>query len=182
MYGGVAASRMQHTPMLISYCFLPWLWWSLRRLAERPDWRSILAAGIFGGLCALQLTQLTYLIGLLMGGYALWLLASCSPEGRAKNALAMIAAVFIALLLSLPQWLSTLAFLPFTNRAELSLSAAAPGTLMLPSLATLLAGNVLSHNTQGSYWGPGDISQDLSVRRHYSARRLASLGRRRTPW
>ncbi|MDR0770426.1 MAG: hypothetical protein LBE75_04410 [Burkholderiales bacterium] len=159
MYGGVAASRMQHTPMLISYCLLPWLWWGLRRLAERPDWRRALIAGVVGGLCALQLTQVTYLIALLMGCYALWLLYCCPHGERWRCLSALAAAALVSLLLSSPQWLSTFAFLPFTNRAELSLAAAAEGSLRLPTLATLLAGNVLSH-TRGTYWGPGDLSQE----------------------
>ncbi|MDR0246952.1 MAG: hypothetical protein LBI16_00915, partial [Burkholderiales bacterium] len=159
MYGGVAASRMQHTPMLISYCFLPWLWWGLRRLVDRPDWRSALIVGIGGGLCALQLTQVTYLIALLMGGYALWLLSQSPSEKRWRSVGAMAAALLVSLLLSSPQWLSTLAFLPFSNRAELSLAEAVGGSLWPASLATLLAGNVFSH-TIGTYWGPGDITTD----------------------
>ena len=62
LFGGVAAARLQHTPMIVSYCLLPWLWLALDQLRRHLHWRHAVLAGVVGGLCALQLTQVTYLI------------------------------------------------------------------------------------------------------------------------
>lgn len=62
MFGGVAASRLQHTPMIVSYSLLPWLWLGMEQVRRHGRARDVLLAGIAGGLCALQLTQVTYFI------------------------------------------------------------------------------------------------------------------------
>lgn len=157
MYGGVAASRMQHTPMIVSYAFLPWLWWAMRRLAQEPSAGRAVVVGIVGGLCALQMTQLTYLAGLCALVYAVML---CSLRNvRTSAALINFAiAGAIGALVCAPQWLSTFAYLPYTNRAELGLGESWATALQWPTLTTFVAGNFLSHSG-GKYWGPGDISQ-----------------------
>jgi hypothetical protein len=160
MYGGVAASRLQHVPMMVSYAFLPWLGWALRRLAARPAPGNALLAGVLGGLCALQMTQLTYLIALCAigaGGAIAWRQPSQDRRLRCLAALALAAAA--AALISAPQWLSTFAFLPFSNRVELPPEASIGGAISWHSLGTLVAGGLLS-NAHGRYWGAGDLSQD----------------------
>lgn len=157
MFGAVAASRIQHVPMIVSYAFLPWLWWSLRRLAQSPRIAMAVLSGVFGGLCALQMTQVTYLIGVVAVVYAIALTAF-TPQRPRYVACAALAAV-LALLICLPQWLSTFAYLPYTNREQLTLAAAAPGSLPWPALGTLLGADLL-WSRSGDYLGPGDLSQD----------------------
>lgn len=155
MFGGVAASRMQHVPMIVSYAFLPWLLWSLHRLAERPVVGRALVAGAIGGLCALQLTQVTYLIALTSAAYALLLMRNTNQRGRYAALLAV--AGIAALLVSLPQWLSTWSLLPYTNRVQLDLGATVSGRLSWSALTTLLGLDFFRH---GTYLGPGDLTQD----------------------
>lgn len=155
MFGGVAASRMQHVPMIVSYAFLPWLLWALHRLAERPGVARAALAGLLGGLCALQLTQVTYLIAIASAVYALTLIPSAAQRGRYVAMLAL--AGVIALLVSLPQWLSTLSLLPHTNRMQLGLDATLSGRLSPSGLATLVG---LDFFRDGAYLGPGDLTQD----------------------
>lgn len=159
MFGAVAASRLQHTPMIVSFSYLPWLWLGMSRLRRQPRVREVLLAGVAGGLCALQLTQVTYLIVL---GCALYALAGVllAPPGQRLRLLLCLAAVGgLAALISAPQWLSTLAWLPATNRRVIDLDASLGGAIPWQTLATLLSGNVFEQG-RGSYWGVGEITQD----------------------
>lgn len=157
MFGAVAASRIQHVPMIVSYAFAPWLWWSLRRLSQQPRAGMALLAGTFGGLCALQMTQVTYLIGLVAAVYAVTLTVSTPQRGRYAAFVAL--AAMLALAICLPQWAATFAWLPYTNREQLTLADAASGSLPWPALGTLLGADLL-WSRSGDYLGPGDLSQD----------------------
>ncbi|WP_282296708.1 hypothetical protein [Stenotrophomonas sp. PS02289] len=158
-FGAVAASRLQHTPMLVSYAWLPWLWLALSRLRHQQRWRDAAWAGLFGGLCSLQLTQVTYFIILGCALYALAAVVFAPGAKRLKLVLQLGAVGALAALISAPQWLSTLAWLPFTNRAVISLEESVQGATRWQTLATLLSGNVFEQG-RGTYWGPGDITQD----------------------
>jgi len=143
MFGGVAASRLQHTPMIISYCLLPWLWLGLEQVRRRGRMRDILLAGVAGGMCALQLTQVTYFIILACVIYAV--AAVVLAQGQRMRLLWQLGVVAIlAGGVSAPQWLSTLAWLDQTNRNGLTLEAALPGAIHWQTLVTLLSGNVFS--------------------------------------
>jgi hypothetical protein len=158
MFGGVAASRLQHTPMIISYCLLPWLWLGLEQVRRRGRMRDILLAGVAGGMCALQLTQVTYFIILACVIYAV--AAVVLAQGQRMRLLWQLGVVAIlAGGVSAPQWLSTLAWLDQTNRNGLTLEAALPGAIHWQTLVTLLSGNVFSQG-RGDSWAFGDISAD----------------------
>ncbi|UNK50017.1 YfhO family protein [Lysobacter sp. S4-A87] len=156
MFGGVAASRMQHVPMIVSYAWLPWLWWGLRRLSQRPKPATAALAGLFGGLCALQMTQVTYLMGLAAIAYGLYLLTHVAPQDRLRYAGCLALAGVIAAVVSLPQWMATFAFLPDTNRGQLLLDDAMGGSLTWPALGTLLGADLLW--ARGKYVGGGDLT------------------------
>lgn len=159
MFGAVAASRLQHTPMIVSFSLLPWLWLGLSRLRHAGLGRDVWLAGISGGLVALQLTQVTYFIILGCAIYALATLILAAPGRRLRLACQLAGVGILAALISAPQWLSTLAYLPFSNRAVIRLEEALTGSIRWPVLSTLLSGNLFSQG-RGDYWGGGDISQD----------------------
>lgn len=158
MFSSVAASRLQHTPMVISYCLLPWLWLGLSRLRQTGQWRDVLLAGVAGGLCALQLTQVTYLIII---GCAVYALAAVVLAGSTRWRLLfqLLLVGLLAALLSAPQWVSTLAYLPLTNRTGVGLDAVLGNSVRWQSLATLLSGNVFSQ-ARGESWAFSDITTD----------------------
>ena len=158
VFGGVAAARLQHTPMIVSYSLLPWLWLGLSRLRHTGRWRYALLAGIAGGLCALQLTQVTYLIVLACAVYALGALL-VADRARARLLLQLAGVGALAALISAPQWLSTFAWLAQTNRDGVTLDTALPGAIHWQSLATLLSGNLFSQG-RGDSWAFGDITTD----------------------
>ncbi|MNK02141.1 Bacterial membrane protein YfhO [compost metagenome] len=159
MFGAVAASRLQHTPMIVSFSYLPWLWLGLSRLRRQGRLRDALLAGVSGGLCALQLTQVTYLIALGGAVYAAaaLLLAPAGLRAAVLRGVAVTAA--LAATISAPQWLATLAWLPWTNRSVIDLHTSLGGGIHWTTLATLLSGNVFEQG-RGTYWGPGDTTQD----------------------
>lgn len=158
LFGGVAAARLQHTPMIVSYCMLPWLWLGLSRLRHTGRWHYALLAGIAGGLCALQLTQVTYLIVLACGLYSVGALVAADRQ-RVRLFLQLAVVGAVAALISAPQWLSTFAWLAQTNRDGVTLDTALPGAIQWQSLATLLSGNIFSQG-RGDSWAFGDITTD----------------------
>lgn len=158
LFGGVAAARLQHTPMIVSYCLLPWLWLALTRLTRHLRWRDAALAGGVGGLCALQLTQVTYLIVLACAVYAIAALVWVRAQ-RMRLCVQMACVGLIAAAISAPQWLSTFAWLAQTNRDGVSLETALPGALHWQSLVTLLSGNVFAQG-RGDSWAFGDITTD----------------------
>lgn len=157
MFGGVAASRMQHVPMIVGYAFVPWLLWALHRLAERPAAGRSLVAGLLGGLCALQLTQVTFLMALASMAYALLLVGTTERAQRVRYLACLALAGVVALAISMPQWLATLSFLPHTNRSQLGLEATLAGRIPWEALGTLVG---LELFRDGKYVGAGDLSQD----------------------
>ena len=158
LFGGVAAARLQHTPMIVSYCLLPWLWLALDQLRRHLHWRHAVLAGVVGGLCALQLTQVTYLIVLACAVFSIAAVLM-APTRRMRLCLQLAAVGAIAAAVSAPQWLSTFAWLAQTNRDGVSLQAALPGAIHWQSLVTLLSGNVFEQG-RGDSWAFGDITTD----------------------
>ncbi len=158
MFGGVMASRLQHTPMIISATMLPWLWLYLSRVKAHGRWRDTVFAGVWGGLITLQLTQVTYFIIVACMVYAGSHLLMASGQ-RLRLTVQWTAIGLIAAVLSSPQWLSTFAYLPFTNRTALDLADSANGSIKERALLTLLSGNFFEQG-RGQYWGHGDITQD----------------------
>jgi len=158
MFGAVAASRLQHTPMIVSYSLLPWIWLGLSTVRNRGRARDVLLAGLAGGLCALQLTQVTYFIILACAVYAAGAVLSATGK-RFRLALQLSAVALIAAAVSAPQWLSTLAWLGDTNRDGMTLEMALAGAMHWQGLVTLLSGNVFSQ-VRGVSWSFGDITTD----------------------
>lgn len=158
MFGAVAASRLQHTPMIVSYSLLPWIWLGLSNVRNQGRARDVLLAGLAGGLCALQLTQVTYFIILACAVYAVGAVLWATGK-RLRLALQLSAVALIAAAVSAPQWLSTLAWLGDTNRDGMNLETALAGAMHWQGLVTVLSGNVFSQ-VRGTSWSFGDISTD----------------------
>ncbi|MEE9891320.1 MAG: hypothetical protein PBU96_18390 [Stenotrophomonas geniculata] len=101
MFGAVAASRLQHTPMIVSYSLLPWIWLGLSNVRNQGRARDVLLAGLAGGLCALQLTQVTYFIILACAVYAVGAVLWATGK-RLRLALQLSAVALIAAAVSAP--------------------------------------------------------------------------------
>ncbi|GAA0910484.1 hypothetical protein GCM10009552_22560 [Rothia nasimurium] len=159
MAGGVAASRIQYTPILIVYCLLPLVLLALLRLFEQP---GVLRAGMLGlviGWILVQPVQLTYFVGLLLCGFTAvslvrrWRRQPGEPHW--KLIALLVFAGFLGVVLALPQLLFSYAFVQVSNRPALPLADALERALDWRSLLTLVDPNAL-HSLRGHYDGPAD--------------------------
>ncbi len=156
MFGGSAASRLQHTGMIISYAFFPLALWSLLAALDRRSLRLAVVAGAMAGLMALGRDQVAYLLCLSLGALALRhaLTGRRAARGGGLAILALAAAVTVAVVI-VPALL-TMQFLQSSNRPAIAYGMALEGSLDPVNLLTLVAGNVFgSLDAVYDYWGPG---------------------------
>ncbi|WP_198033168.1 YfhO family protein [Methylosinus sp. PW1] len=157
MLGGVAASRLQHTGMIISYSFFPLALLMLEVMLERPRLLHGVGFGILASLMALGRDQVAYLFCLVLIARLLYAAAvSRRPLdyllGRWPALLA--AGATGGAILAVPVLL-TLQFLAASNRPGIAFGVAAAGSLAPVNLATLLAPDIFgSLNKSYDYWGP----------------------------
>lgn len=155
MFGGVAASRLQHSLMTVSYAYLPWALWLLHRVLHdepaRPRWLAAVGLGLVAGTMALNRDQTAFLNCWLLIGASLWWL-----RGRWRRAPGLaLAAVIGALIVAVPALL-TLDALSRSTRPEIGFELAAYASQQPASLLTLLAPDFFG-NLAGAYWGPGRL-------------------------
>lgn len=156
MAGGVAAARLEHVPDVLAYGWSPVVLLALWRLLDEPGWRRGMLFGLAAAALVTQLVQVTYLLVLMIAGYAMVAIASrwhgYSPRQRWRLLGGVLLAGLIALLAGLPQLLFSWAFTTLSNRAALPLSAAANGSLDWRALLSLFDPNAW-HALRGNYDG-----------------------------
>jgi hypothetical protein len=158
MLGGVAASRLQHTGMIISYSFFPVALWLLEIMLARPRFLTGVLFGIVASLMALGRDQVAFLFCVALLGRV----AHAAAESRrplsfltARWRSLLAAGVTGGALLAVPILL-TLQFLASSNRPGIAFGIAAAGSLAPVNFATLLAPDIFgSLAATYSYWGPG---------------------------
>jgi hypothetical protein len=162
MFAGVASARLQHTPMIITWSFLPWILVAIRATFRRPSWRATLGLGVAFGLASLQLTQVLYLGLLLAGAYATYRLAAVARFDGGKRAIViamhLAAAATVGLLIALPQIVATLTVLPSSTRGGFDYASATVRSLSPLAYTTLLSPNALG-NLSANYAGPNDVTE-----------------------
>lgn len=135
MAGGVAASRLEHTPIVIAYAYVPVVLLTLRHFLSSPGWGRGVLMGLAAGAMVAQLVQVTYLFVLVALAYGCMALVRQWPAyGRRQRWRflgGMAAALVVVLALGLPQLLFSWAALQFSNRDVLPLSVASLGSLDL---------------------------------------------------
>jgi hypothetical protein len=160
MAGGVAASRLEHVPIVIAYAYAPVVLLALRGFLAHPGWRRGTLLGLAAGILLVHLVQLTYLLVFLLGAYGIagsivhW--RGYAPSQRRGWLAGALIAVLMALAIGLPQLLLSLAFMSLSNRAQLPLAAAAAASLDGRAFLTLFAPNAL-HALRGDYGGPASL-------------------------
>ncbi|MEA2833212.1 MAG: hypothetical protein QOG66_1414, partial [Methylobacteriaceae bacterium] len=158
MLGGSAASRLQHTGMIISYAYFPLALWAFDVLMERRGFGRAVLFGVLAALMALGRDQVAFLFCAVLGGRLLFLtFRSRHPLGflRERAGVLALAALAGVALLMVPSLL-TMQFLGTSNRPGIAYGVAAAGSLAPVNFLTMLAPNVfgsLSHAYD--YWGPG---------------------------
>ena len=154
--GGPAASRLQHTGMIISYGFIPVAMWALEIALERASVRyGVLFAALFCCM-AIGRDQVAFLACLmLVGCAAAHTAAAPSPLGYLRSrALVLTAIALVVMALLGPPCLLTLQFLASSNRPDFPFDTAAAGSLAPANFITLFAPNFFgSLNWTYDYWG-----------------------------
>ncbi|WP_374446596.1 hypothetical protein [Stella sp.] len=165
MCGGVAAARLQHSLMTVSYAWLPWALLLLRlAFVAGRRWRRVAAAvgfGLVAGMMAVGRDQVAFLNCVFLVGCCAGWLAATARSGGWRAAADRVAGLLPALLagaavLALPMLL-TLDALAGSTRPEIDFRTAAYAALHPASLLTLIAPDAFGALTPGSYWGSGTL-------------------------
>jgi hypothetical protein len=158
MLGGSAASRLQHTGMIVSYAYFPLALWAFDVLLERRGLGRAALFGVLAALMALGRDQVAFLFcAVLVVRLVFLAFRSGAPLNflRARAGVLAVAALTGASILLVPSLL-TMQFLGTSNRPGIPYGVAAAGSLAPVNFLTMLAPNVfgsLSHAYD--YWGPG---------------------------
>lgn len=158
MLGGPAASRLQHTGMIISYGFVPLAVWALEVALERISLRHALVFGLAAVLMALGRDQVAFLGCLMLAGLvAARALESGTPLVFLRRRLPIFIAsgLVVATLMAVPTLL-TMQFIDDSNRPGIAYGVAAAGSLAPVNFITLFIPNFFgSLDWNYDYWGPG---------------------------
>jgi hypothetical protein len=161
MFGGAAAARLQHVPMICAYGYVPLALLALDTALETGRLRHAAAFGLVGGVMAAHQNQVAYLFCLVLLAYALWRILSSGRPARFLSdrwrALA-VACTFGALTLAAPLY-ATLQFLPLTRRIDLPPEVSGENALHPLSWLTFLVVEFFGNSDPSVYWGLGDLTE-----------------------
>jgi hypothetical protein len=133
MAGGVAASRLEHAPIVVAYGYLPLVLLAVRHVLAKPGIGRGCLLGLAAGAMVTQLVQVTYLFVWLVVAYTCLAVLrrwrESSRTWRCKLGASLAAAVVVAAALGLPQLVFSWASLSLSNRSTLPLAAADGGSL-----------------------------------------------------
>jgi len=158
MFGGVAATRLQHLGMIVSYGLLPLALWLLMRALDRRSPLDAIAFGVAAAAMAAGRDHVAFLGCATLAGY--FVLDWLGTPGRlaylrSRMVVLAVAAGTGAAVLSVPLLL-TAEMAAMSNRAVIEFANAAPGSLTPWALFTALIPDFFG--TLGGtddYWGPG---------------------------
>jgi hypothetical protein len=129
--GGAASARIQHTGQVISLVYLALTLWLLARALDRSSWRVGVAAGVVGGLMAIDRDQVALLSLYVLAGYVLahWLTGEKVLD-RIRASIKPLAAGAVAgiVVAAVPVLMTTL-LAARSNRPEVSFDSAAGGSI-----------------------------------------------------
>jgi hypothetical protein len=158
MLGGSAASRLQHTGMIVSYAYFPLALWAFDVLMERRGLGRAVLFGVLAALMALGRDQVAFLFCVVLAGRMIFLTFRSGrplPFLSERAGVLALAAVTGAAILVVPSLL-TMQFLGTSNRPGIAYGVAAAGSLAPVNFLTVFAPNVFgSLNHAYDYWGPG---------------------------
>ncbi|MCC7272952.1 MAG: hypothetical protein IT561_09800 [Alphaproteobacteria bacterium] len=165
MFGGVAAGRLQHSLMTVSYAHLPWalLLLHLAFAAATRTRRMAFAAafGVVAGSMAIGRDQVAFLNCVLLVGIAAWWMAAAlrreGARGALRHGLELTPALLVGIAMVTVPMLLTLDVLAASTRSDIAYRTAGYASLQPSALLTLLAPNVFGELGLRGYWGPGTL-------------------------
>ena len=163
MFGGPAASRLQHVPIILAYGYFPLalLTLDLALKSKRIVWG--ICFGIVAGIMAAHQVQVAYLFSLVLIGYLLHegLSSGASWKFFVARSRSLIAAVCTGIItVSIPVF-ATLQFLPFSTRTGFSYDDAVRDSMHPLTFITFLAHDFFGTAHSTTNWAPGDSTQSF---------------------
>lgn len=162
MFGGVAAGRLQHSLMIVSYGYFPWALLLLIVACDSPmrgrRWIAAAGFGLIAAVMALDRDHVAFLNCLMLLAVAAWQIARRlwpRPAAAMDLALDLSPALLIgALVLAIPMLL-TLESLAMSTRAKMEFFWAANNSLHPAAFLTLIHPDIFGSLQMNRYWGPG---------------------------
>ena len=158
--GGVATSRLQHVPQIVSYGLLPLQLLALRAVCVLPtlNQTALLAITLTAGV--LNLNQVTFLSAFALLPFAGLHFYQSPQRGRAFRAL--IIAGGVALLVDSPVLSAIVEFVRLSNRAVMSIDQSVSHSFPVFNLASLFMPGLYGvHTPLNGTWSPTDITEDF---------------------
>jgi hypothetical protein len=161
MFGGPAASRLQHVPIVLAYSYFPFALLTLDLALKSRRILSGICFGIVAGIMAAHQVQVAYLFSLVLIGYVGHeALSSPSAWRYFKERLAMLCGAFCAGVLTLTvPLLATLQFLPQSTRSGFSYETAVQHSMHPLTVVTLLVHDFFGNAHATTNWAPGDSTE-----------------------
>ncbi len=160
MAGGVATSRLQHAPQVISYGLLPLQLLALRAVCLRPTPLRTLLLILVVVVGALNPNQVTFLSAIAFLPFVGLHLYESPRRGRAL--LALVVAAVAALIAVAPMLSAITEFVGMSNRPVTELGDAAGSSFPLFNIASIFLPGLYGVMTpQNGNWPPTDLSQDF---------------------
>ena len=156
MFGGVAASRLQHVGLIMPYGLFPLALLLVQLALQRRSFSYGVAFAVVAALLALARTQAALLFCyLIVAAAAAEIVTADRPIAYLRSRLPVLLLMGIvgAALIAVP-FLLTLQFAALSSRASLPLEEAHLGSFYPVNLATFAVADIFG--THGSYWGPGE--------------------------
>ncbi|HKA80489.1 MAG TPA: hypothetical protein VKD43_10655 [Xanthobacteraceae bacterium] len=163
--GGAASARIQHTGQVISLVYLALTLWLLARALDRSSWWAGIAAGVVGGLMAIDRDQVALLSLYVLAGYVLahWLTGE-KPLARIRASVKSLAAgAFAGLVVAAVPVLMTTLLAARSNRPEVSFDSAAGGSIHPVHLLQFPFADLFgAMDPQIEYWAPQSLIWDAA--------------------
>ncbi len=125
MFGGSAAARMQHVPVIFAYSYFPFALLTLDLALHTNRLRWAVCCGLVAGIMAAHQVQVSYLFSLVLIGYCLYTIAAAESIRdflATRWRVLATAALTGSVVLAVPIYL-TLQFLPLSSRPSISYDA-----------------------------------------------------------
>jgi hypothetical protein len=154
-FGGSANSRLQHTIQIISLCYLALALWLLARALDRGSWRWGAAAGLVGGLLAVDRDHVALLSLYVLAGVVVAYLLPASRVRLRASRKPLAAAIAVAGMVAAVPVTMTALLAARSNRPEIAFALAEHGSLHPVDLLMLAFADLFHAMAPNiAFWGP----------------------------
>lgn len=161
MFAGVATSRLQHVPQIVTYAYLPIALWLAGRLMDRVTWGSVLPlAGIIALICC-NPNQVTFLGGIAVGALIMLRMIETRPAKPFRVLALLLFAVLLGLALAAPVLTAVTEFATVSNRPAFTIADSVPSSFHgFSFLAYGFPGVFGTGGFSGTHWSTNDITEN----------------------